>query len=89
MGSFKIISDSGAGLPPHLISQYPIKIVPLNVVIGRESYPDNQLTLTEFLNLQENSGQKITTSAPSPQSFMESFDQAKKERFKEILVISL
>ena len=85
----KIITDSTSDLTTEITSELGITVVPLHVCIGKETYLDGvDLTTNEFYRrLAEN---KIlpTTSAPSPQSFIDTFDRLSGET-DEILAITI
>ena len=85
----KIVTDSTSDLAPEIIDELGITVVPLHVSIGNITYRDGvDLTTQEFYRrLAEN---KIlpTTSAPSPQSFIDVFDRLTNET-DEILCITI
>lgn len=84
----RIVTDSTSDLTPEITEELGITVVPLHVCIS-ETYLDGvDLTTQEFYRkLAEN---KIlpTTSAPSPQSFIDVFDKLSEET-DEILAITI
>jgi DegV family protein with EDD domain len=85
----KIVTDSTSDLTPEIVDELGITVVPLHVSIGNVTYRDGiDLTTPEFYRrLTEN---KIlpTTSAPSPQSFIDIFDKLSGDT-DEILCITI
>jgi DegV family protein with EDD domain len=85
----KIVTDSTSDLTPEITGELGITVVPLHICIGNETYMDGiDLTTQDFYRrLSEN---KIlpTTSAPSPQSFINAFDKLAEET-DEILVVTI
>jgi DegV family protein with EDD domain len=85
----KIVTDSTSDLSPEIVDELGITVVPLHVSIGNITYRDGvDLTTQEFYHrLAEN---KIlpTTSAPSPQSFIDVFDRLTNET-DEILCLTI
>jgi DegV family protein with EDD domain len=85
----KIVTDSVADLPPQVIIELGISIVPLNVRFGTEVYRDGiDLTADEFYERIKRSEALPVTSVPSPASFTEVYDKLAGET-DEILVLTL
>jgi len=78
--SVKIVTDSTADLPPELVRELNITVVPVYININKQSYRDNiDITPEEiYQNMQEND-YPITTSQPSPNDFSNAFNSALKE----------
>lgn len=67
----RIVTDSAASLDPELIERYRIKVVPMQLTIGADSYSDDQVTLEEVVaRLAEG----IKTSGPSPGAFVDAIE---------------
>jgi DegV family protein with EDD domain len=43
-----IVTDSGCDLPPHLLEEFEIEVVPLVVRFGTDVYDDDELSVEEF-----------------------------------------
>ncbi|WP_462412665.1 DegV family protein [Neobacillus sp. Marseille-QA0830] len=72
----KIITDSSADLPKHLIEKYNITVVPLTIMINNETYSEGvDLTPDEFFTKMFNSNELPKTSQPSPALFAETFSR--------------
>ncbi len=71
----KLVTDSVSDLPPEVVKELEITIIPLNVHFGQETYKDRvDLNSEEFYHKLEHSSIFPSTSAPSPGLFAEVFD---------------
>lgn len=89
MNRFVVVTDSTANLPPELVSEYDIPMIPLTVHWGEETYLDGVTldTPTFYKWLQEREAFP-TTSQPSPGAFIEFFQEvAQKYETTNILGI--
>jgi len=85
----KVITDSVADLPPDIIQELGITVIPLYVHFGTEAYKDRvDLTAEEFYHKLETATNLPKTSAPSPGLIAEAFDRV-AESSNEILAIFL
>jgi DegV family protein with EDD domain len=76
MNQVAIVTDSAAYLPPSIIDEFGITIIPLTVIWDGESYADNvDITPKEFYTRLENSDTLPSTSQPSAAAFGESFQE--------------
>ncbi|MEW8958108.1 MAG: DegV family protein [Moorella sp. (in: firmicutes)] len=74
MAKIIIVTDSTCDLPPELLEQYGILMVPLKVMFGDKVYRDGvDLSSKEFYAKLRNASDLPTTSQPSPQEFMEAY----------------
>lgn len=72
----KVVTDSVADLPVEVAQELGIKVVPLNVHFGNETYKDRvELTGDDFYRRLESSLILPTTSASSPSAFAKVFDE--------------
>ncbi len=70
----KIVTDSICDVPMEYVSRYGIKVLPLTVNFGDESFKDGiDLTLEEFLARLEKSEMLPTTSQVPPLEFYEAY----------------
>jgi DegV family protein with EDD domain len=70
MGSIALVTDSTAYLPPELVAQYGIIVVPLYVNFGDESYRDNvDITPNDFYARLPTAKVMPSTSQPSRGDF--------------------
>ncbi|MGA7677172.1 MAG: DegV family protein [Dehalococcoidia bacterium] len=71
----KLVTDSVSDLPPEVVKDLEITVIPLNVQFGCETYKDRvDLTAEDFYHKLERSSTLPTTSAPGPGFFAEVFD---------------
>ena len=85
----KVVTDSVADLPPQVVDELGITVIPLNVRFGEKVFRDGiDLTTEQFY--QELTRSKIfpVTSVPSPVTFADAYDKLAEET-DEILVIML
>jgi len=81
-----IVTDSSCSLPPEIVKQYEIVVVPVSIQIGDRSFSDGvDLSPNEFYARIE-SGSMVTTSQPSPGEFLKVY-RALSERVNTIISI--
>jgi DegV family protein with EDD domain len=87
MGSIKILTDSTSDLPSTLCEKYDIKVIPMYLQIGEETYKDGaEINPENLFQKVTDTGQYPKTSAPSLGDFLDFFDH--KERSIYISVSS-
>ncbi len=87
--SVKIVTDSIADLPPDIVNELDITVIPVNVCFGNEVYRDGiDLSVEEFYIKLENSSVFPTSAVPPPTSFIEVY-QRLSLKADSIIVISL
>jgi len=85
----KIVTDSTSDLPPQVVKELGITVVPLYVNFGNESYRDGiDLTSKEFYDKLVSSKTLPTTSVPSIGNFADAYDKLAKGT-DEIMAIIL
>jgi DegV family protein with EDD domain len=85
----KIVTDSLADLPPEIVKELGISVVPLVVNFGEESYRDGiDLSPEQFYEKLKTSKVFPHTSVPSPGVFAEVYDELAKET-DQIVVIAV
>ena len=70
-----ITADSVIDLTPQLISEYDIKIIPLNILLGDVDYKDNQVTSSQIFDFVAKTGKLPKTSAASQTDYEDAFKQ--------------
>jgi DegV family protein with EDD domain len=84
-----IITDSTADLPPQLVREYGIEVIPLQVTIDEQQFLDGvNLTPDQFFDQLKQGEHRVSTSQPSPGAFMECYHRM-LERFDTILSIHI
>jgi DegV family protein with EDD domain len=87
--TIKIVTDSVADLPPQVVQELGITVVPLHVRFGTEVYRDGiDLTADEFFDRLMHNKILPVTSVPSPGDYAETYDRLAEET-DEILVITV
>lgn len=72
----RILTDSICDVPKEYVDKYGIKVMPLTVHFGEQSYKDGiDLTLEEFLSKLEKAEELPTTSQVPPVEFIEAYKQ--------------
>ncbi len=76
MGNIKIVSDSTADLSKEQIEKYGIKVIPLIVTFGSESFADGvDLSAEEFYQKLTSSNVLPKTTQPSPEIFRQAYEE--------------
>lgn len=71
-----VVTDSTAYLPPELVEEFDIRVVPLTLILGDRSWRDNvDIDPPAFYDLLEESPCFPTTSQPNVATFQELFSQ--------------
>ncbi|MEW6504343.1 MAG: DegV family protein [Chloroflexota bacterium] len=87
MNNIAIVTDSTANIPAEWVEQYAIRIVPLKIHWGSETYLDGiDLTPEEFYRRLSSNKQLPTTSQPSIQDFLKVFESLADEGATGIVV---
>jgi len=85
----KVVTDSVSDLPPQVIEELGITVIPLNVRFGEKVYRDGiDLTTEQFYQQLVHSKTLPVTSVPTPAAFAEAYDKLSEEA-DEILAIML
>lgn len=85
-----LVTDSTSDLPPALLAEQGITMVPLSVLFGDEEYEDGiDLTPEEFYRLLKDHSELPTTSQPSPGKFLACYQSLQAEGHTHILSMHL
>jgi len=85
----KIVTDSIADLPPEIVNQFDITVVPILVRFGEEVYRDGvDLTTEQFYHKLRHSDALPVTSVPSPGSSAQAYNRLAEDT-DEILAITV
>ena len=85
----KIVTDSVADLPPQIVKDLDITVIPVNVCFGEEVYRDGvDISAEQFYEKLAGSEVMPITSVPGLGVFAETYDKL-AEKTDEILVITL
>ncbi|MFC7681690.1 DegV family protein [Paenibacillus sp. GCM10028914] len=84
-----IVTDSTADIPADLVKKYDIRVVPLRLMFGSDTYLDGvDITAGEFYKRLVESTQLPTTSQPSPADFVAVYESILKE-FPDSSILSI
>ena len=76
-----IVTDSNASLPPDLVRDLPLYVVPMQIRHEGRVYQDGvDIAPDAFYALQANSPTPPTTSAPQPGAFIDAFPHGRRTR---------
>ncbi len=85
--ALSIVTDSVACLPQEIVDKYRISVVPMEIVYKGKVYKDGvDISPGEFYRILKDSNVLPTTSAPSPQAYLDTYERIIGEG-NEILVI--
>ncbi len=80
MDRYIVVTDSTANLPPEVVAEYQVPVIPLTVHWGEETYLDGvTLDATTFYQWLQERKTFPTTSQPSPGAFIEFFNKVAEE----------
>lgn len=80
LAEVKVVADSAVCLPNELIDKYGIELVPEIIVFGDKTYRDGiDLSRRDFFTLLKQAKELPTTSAPSPQDFVDAYQKVSQE----------
>ncbi|HEY4663067.1 MAG TPA: DegV family protein [Candidatus Humimicrobiaceae bacterium] len=81
MSKVAIITDSTSDLPVELAKELDIKIIPLTVIFGEESFLDDgkDITINDFYKKIRTSEKLPTTTQPTPKDFIEAYTDILKK----------
>jgi len=89
MQKVAIVTDSISCLPPELVRQYQIQILPINLYFGDKVYKDwVDITPSEAYELFLKDPKYFATSAPSPAECLETY-RAVSKQVKNILCVTV
>ena len=75
MKKYIITTESGSDLSKEIIDRYNIKVIPMYVTMGDQTYPDGSFDVQKVFDHYEKTGNLPKTSGSSPQDNSEVFKQ--------------
>ncbi len=76
MNHIRIVTDSTADLSTEQVNKYAIKVIPINVTFGPETFADGvNLSAEDFFNRLTTSNELPKTSQPSPEAFHQAYEE--------------
>jgi DegV family protein with EDD domain len=90
MPKIAIITDTNASLPAEVAAQHDIRIVPIPVLFGDESFETGvSISEAELFARIDREGVLPTTSAPSPGKFADVYQDAFAQGAKQVICITI
>ncbi|MDA8103299.1 MAG: DegV family protein [Nitrospiraceae bacterium] len=90
MSRIKVITDSAGDIPPNLVEELGIEIVPLSIRFGTQEYRDViDLSVEKFWELSETQNELPQTAAPSIEAFKAAFEKARNDGYDGVVCICL
>lgn len=84
-----IVMDSTGYLPKDILEQFQIRVIPLNVNIGNETFAETELTNQIYFEKLSHISGLSTTSQPSVGNFLEIYESLFSEGVEDIVSIHL
>jgi DegV family protein with EDD domain len=86
MARVAVVTDSISCIPPELLKEYEILVIPIGMIINRKVYKDTDLTNDEFWKLFHATRENITTVAINPAEFESTFTELAKITDSVVLI---
>ncbi|MGB5935055.1 MAG: DegV family protein [Ornithinimicrobium sp.] len=86
-----VVTDSTASLPAELAAQYEVEVIPLHVMVGRETKAEGvDISGAEVAELLRSEDMDVTTSGPAPGEFVQFYrDVARRREATQIVSVHL
>jgi DegV family protein with EDD domain len=84
-----IVSDSSSCLPPNLLAEHRILVVPLALLVDGELYHDGELSAEAFRDKLDSAIKAPSTTAPAPGEFLQAFRTLHQQGTRSILCLTL
>ena len=88
MSKVAVVTDSVACLPPEIVKEYTIRVVPCLLTIDGKAYRDEVDISADDFWKRYHTMKQISTSGASPGGFLEAFKEVGKEA-KDIICITI
>mgnify|MGYP005895964855 CR=1 FL=1 len=73
----KFLIDSGSDYDKEQLQEKGIEYIPIAISVGDKSFRDGEISKDEFYKLTQESEEFPKTAQPSPQAFLDVFEEAK------------
>jgi len=88
MSKTVLITDTDSNLPAHLVQKYNIRLVPITIHFGEESFTDNiEIQNPALFERIDQTGKLPSTAAPSPAAFASAFQSAFEEGAESVICV--
>lgn len=89
MRKIGIVMDSTGYLPKDILEQFQIRVVPLTVTIGNETFYENELSNVVYFEKLSHISGLSTTSQPSIGAFLETYEAMFSEGVEDIVSLHI
>lgn len=79
MSKFILVTESGSDLAKEYIDRYNIKIVPMHVSFGVDSFDDSELKASDVFEFYDKNKLLPKTSGSTPSDFVKVFSEINRE----------
>jgi DegV family protein with EDD domain len=83
-----LVTDSTAYLPPELIEQYAVTVVPLQVLLAGKAFDENEIESAQVARALRDRT-PVTTSRPSPGAFAATYDALHHQGYDAVVSVHL
>lgn len=88
MKPIAIVTDSASDLTLEELARYKVRLAPMNLLCGQEPMVDDKTVPMARLWARMEGGERVTTSQPSPQTFLDLFEEA-RDRGEAVVCVLL
>lgn len=74
-----LVAETGSDITPQLAAQYGIKMVPMHVTFGEDTYDDGSFSPEKIKDYYQQTGKLPKTSGSMPEDFVKAFDEVHEE----------
>lgn len=74
-----LVAESGSDITPQLAAQYGIRIAPMHVAFGDETFDDGSFPVKKIVDYYQQTGKLPKTSGSTPEDFYKIFDEIHEE----------
>ena len=90
MAKIKIATDSTADIPVNIWEELGIEVLPITIIDGEKEYKDGyDMTPQEFYKILEESAEIPSTSRVVPVLYGELYEEAYKEEYTDVILVSI
>ncbi|MGN0157812.1 MAG: DegV family protein [Brotaphodocola sp.] len=75
MKTIVIVAETGSDIPPEMAAEYGIRIAPMHVTFGEETFDDGAFPAEKICDYYKNGGKLPKTSGCVPEDFKKLFDE--------------
>lgn len=83
----RIITDSASDITRAEMEQHQVELIPIPLLCGEKTYMDDKTMETDFFWKMLTDGVNIKTSLPSPDSFLQVFEDAKAQGDEVVCIL--